>query len=161
MTQGLTKGGIALEEAIKAYLLDVTMFINPPLTANGSILQMSAKEARTFFEFGSTLATKSLRPILETISQNAQFSITEALFFPATAGSVSAKWKHKKKGKQNGATKNEKQKESFHCQITFSLPSKTEKKQTKKEKKKDKIDAKRNEKRKKNVFTTKNYFQKL
>lgn len=66
----------------------------------------------------------------------------------------------KKKGKKNGATKNEKRKESFHCQITFSLPSKTAKKQTKKEKKKDKIDAK-NEKRKKKIFTAKNYFQKL
>lgn len=52
MTRGLTKDGIAPEEAIKAYPLDVTMFINPPLTVNGSILQMSAKEARTFFEFG-------------------------------------------------------------------------------------------------------------
>ena len=130
MTRGLTKDGIAPEEAIKAYLLDVTMFINPPLTANGSILQMSAKEARTFFEFGSTLATKSRRPILETISQNAQLSITDALFFPASAGSVSAKWKHKEERKKNGATKNEKRKEPFHCQITFSLPSKTEKKKT-------------------------------
>lgn len=91
MTRGLTKDGIAPEEAIKAYLLDVTMFINPPLTANGSILQMSAKEARTFFEFGSTLATKSPRPILETISQNAQLSITDALFFPASAGSRTAR----------------------------------------------------------------------
>ena len=66
----------------------------------------------------------------------------------------------KPKGKKNGATKSEKRKESFHCQITFSLPSKTEKKQTKKEKEKDKIDAK-NEKRKKKFFTAKNYFQKL
>lgn len=91
MTRGLTKDGIAPEEAIKAYLLGVTMFTNPPLTANGSILPMSAKEARLFFEFGSTLATKSPRPILETISQNAQFSITDALFFHTTAGSVSTK----------------------------------------------------------------------
>lgn len=60
----------------------------------------------------------------------------------------------KTKGKKNGATKNEKRKESFHCQITFSLPSKTEKKQTKKEKEKDKIDAK-NEKRKKKFYCQK------
>ena len=64
----------------------------------------------------------------------------------------------KKKGKKNGATKNEKRKESFHCQITFSLPSKTEKKQTKKEKEKDKIDAK-NEKRKKTFLLSKIIFK--
>lgn len=56
-----------------------------------------------------------------------------------------------KKGK-NGATKNEKRKEPFHCQITFSLPSKTEKK-------KDKIDAKKNEKRKKRISLPKIIFK--